>query len=158
MEKAFKWVNFFDKEMMLRLDVPEGWQVGTTQDFLRLYLAPEEAGFQANLGMNVNPSNEAKPEAMDRLLAETDQEQQSQDKSYRQTGYEKVVIDGNPARLRYYERRLAEPGREVSQVQALILKGALALVIDAACLKELEAEYLPVFERMIKSIRFVEEG
>ena len=151
-----KLVSYFDQEMMISLQIPEGWQIGHTDQFLRIYLAPAEDNYQVNLGMNVNQSNNAPAEAMDQLLQQTDQQRQQQDPTYKQTSYEKLEIDGNQARLRHYSWSDAGSGLNFSQVQALILKGPLLLVIDGSSLKQHEKSYIPLLDSVIKSIRFVQ--
>jgi hypothetical protein len=150
-------ISFVDKEMMLSLEVPEDWKIGSSAEFLRLFLAPPQNDYQANLGMSVSQSNGAPPEAMDELLKQTDEQNKAEDPTYKQTKYEKLKIDGNQARLRRYDSTLDEPKLQLSQIQVLILKGPLLLAIDGSSLKKLEKDYLPIFEKMVKSIRFIQK-
>jgi hypothetical protein len=143
-------------ELGISLSAPEGWQAGGTSDFQLFMAAPPDHDFRANIGFNVVQSTNATPQMLDAEIANLDQQQAQQYKNYRQAAVVTNDIDGRPARLQFYEWLHEQSNTQLSQIRGLILRDPNTLyVISASSLKQLEANYIPLMQKVINSIKFI---
>ncbi len=148
--------SYFDPDLMVSLELPDDWETGATDDFPLVLLAPADHGFRANVGFSQRALD---PPTKDGFVAAIEQLKSEQERDF--AGYELVgerrhVQDNCPAYLVRCRWDLDEGSTRVAQIAALYAAGPERIVeVHATALAELESEYLPVFQQVLDSLRFV---
>jgi len=148
--------SHFDPDLMVSIELPDDWDIGSTDEFPLLLLAPIDQGFRANVGFSQRaldpPTEEGFLAAIDQLKTE-----QARDfDGYELVGERRHVQDGWPAYLVRCRWDLEEGPTRVAQVAALYAVGPTRIVeVHSTALVALETSYLPVFQQILDSMRFV---
>ncbi len=148
--------SYFDADLMLSIDLPVDWEVGTTDGFPLVVLAPEQHGFRANAGFS---ERRIEPPGKDGFLAAIEQlkaEQATDFAGYELVGERRSVQDGCPAYMLRCRWDLEEPPVRVAQVAALFAVSTGRLVeVHCTALAELEPQYVAGFRALLDSLRFI---
>lgn len=151
-----KMVSYFDKNYSISLEIPENWTASSTEDFPLVFFALRENGYRSNLGFSKEILQPPNLEALEALINQTKKSQQQEYDDYRMIDEANFLQDGYAAYLQHYQWQPSDNNSHFSQVFGLILTGPESLFeIDGATLVEMEEKYFPIFDHIIKSIRFI---
>ena len=151
-----KMVSYFDKGLSISLEIPAEWQVHHDEDFPLSLLAKPVKGYQANMTFSHMGIESPRIEVLQEAIAETKQEQTADYPSFRQLKEEQVWQDDCPAYVQLYEWQAPEVEEKFEQMLAMILTPEHGLfAIYGTTLQSLRADYLPIFEHVIGSMRFI---
>ncbi len=150
-------VSYFDKTYSLSLLVPEGWSVGSHEQFPLHFAAPVEHGYRTNLGFALAEGiGSLTPESFQQIIANTHADQQADYHAFHQMSEQKIMLDGLPAYVQVYEWQDEASGTPFAQVLALVATGPDTLLeIHGATLRPMAATTIPILLAMIESIRFI---
>lgn len=136
------------------LQVPTQWKQTSNPQFQALFLAPEERGFSANLGVTVDLTAE---EATVEMIAEAARKYQYQDyPQYFIISEQSLTVDGKPAFKRVYTWHSAEHDLDITQVQLFVKDGVTLYILTATSLKKDYDRYKNIFREMMDSFQLTE--
>jgi hypothetical protein len=149
-------VSYYDKTFSISLVVPADWTTTQTDDFPFVLLSPPENGYRSNLGFSETHIEPLSAERLDQEIAKLKAQQSTDHENFRQIEERKFWLDAHPAWWQRYEWQPSDKPYHFSQVLALLVINEHTIYeINGATLKELEATYVPIFERMVESIRLI---
>jgi hypothetical protein len=150
------WVSYYDQTFSISLLAPADWTAARTDDFPFVLLSPPENGYRSNLGFSETHIEPLSAERLDQEIAKLKAQQASDYENFRSLEERKFWLDGHPAWQQRYEWQPRDKPYHFSQVLALLVVNENTLYeINGATLKELETTYMPIFERIIESIRLI---
>lgn len=148
--------SHFDPELGISLEAPAGWERGRTGDFPLLMLAPRESDYRSNLGFS--RADEPAPDAqlMEQTIAASRAQQREEYPSFVELGEQRFEIDGCRAFVQTYRWQPPSAPQPFVQVFGVVLTPAHGLVeLNGATLQSLAERTLPIFDRILASIRFI---
>ncbi len=159
MNQSTDWVSYFNEKLSISLILPKDWQIGSNEDFELILLAPAEDNYRPNVGFSKHGfKNPTRPQ-FEAAIKKTKENQRKDHPDYKLLAEEPCWIDSSPAYHQNYEWKSKELGRSFVQTLTLILTQEDGLYeINGTTLKGKEGDYLPIFEKIIESIRFIEIG
>lgn len=148
--------TFYDEIFHLMLDLPTGWQVGITDEFPLLLIAPVVNGSpEATLGISrsvLEPPDEA---AYDAIIEDTKADQPRVYQDYEHIYDKHWLQDSYPAYLQRFEWNNPEDEQAMVQILAMIWAGGDVLYDIHATTPKTHAERLvPIIEHIITSLEF----
>lgn len=156
MNQSTDWVSYFHKELSVSLVLPEEWQIGSNDNFELILLAPPEDGYHSNLGMSKYNFKNPSRSQFEAAIQKTKDNQKAEYPEYKLLSEENCWIDGFPAYHQSYEWVSEEYARTFVQTLTLILRGENGLYeLYGTTLKGKENDFLPIFEKIIESFRFI---
>lgn len=159
MNKARTWTSFFEKEISISVRLPIDWNIGKSEDFQLLLLAPEVNGYSVNVAIN---QHEFKGELSDfeKAIASSNARMETEYPEYEKKQELQCWIDGCPAYHQVYSWKSDEEGDDTIYVQTLTLIYDMASTItevNGTTLKTLPAENLTLLEDIVGSIRLIDK-
>lgn len=146
---------YFDQELRLSLQMPATWDAAETIEFPLVLLAPPEKGFRANVGFGISALHPTTPDHLQQVIARTRHDRARDYEQFEFIREMRFMLAGFPGHLEHYRWTLETNGVGLEQIFALILTGPEGLYnIHGTTLQEHAAQYLPIFEHIIFSIRF----
>ena len=156
MNGKLNFVSAYNEILHISFLYPDNWRISKTKNFTIVLIDKQKMGFMANLGFS--QSEFAKPTA-EGLQLEIDYIKKYQQQTYpdfQQKSEEKLFIDNNPAYLQIFNWHYEEEKSNLSNFFGMILqKDNTLLEINGSCLRELSDIYLPLFDKIVRSIRFI---
>jgi hypothetical protein len=148
--------SYFDPELRLSIELPADWDIGSTDEFPLVVLAPLERGFRANAGFSDRALDPPTKEGFIAAIEQLKSEQADDFERYEVVGERRSVQDGCPAYMVRCRWDLEQGPTRVVQIAALYAVGSVRLVeVHCTALAELESVYLPMFQRLLDSLRFI---
>ncbi len=148
--------SHFDRDLGISLERPSDWQVGRTDDFTVVLLAPPITGYRSNLGFSRADPPALTPAVLEATLATARAQQHDEYPGFVELGEVRFVQDGCPAVLQIYRWQPPDVPEPFTQVFGLVLTTDHGLLeINGATLMSLEGQALPAFEAIVRSIRFI---
>lgn len=142
----------------ISLLVPPPWQRARTDQVPLVFIAPVEAGFRSNLGFMRAPPDPAAPppaEALAAAIARAHAERSAEYPGFMEIAARHLVVDGRAAFLQRYRWHPPEVPQPFAQLFGLVVTDDHGLLeINGATLDSLAARFLPLFEEIVRSIRF----
>ena len=149
-------VSHFDRGLGISLERPSDWEVGRTDAFPLLLLAPAESGYRSNLGFSRGEAPSASPAVLDATLALAREQQRADYPGFDELAVLRFEQDGFPALLQLYRWQPPGAAEPFTQLFALVLTRDHGLLeLNGATLHSLEARALPALEAIVRSIRFI---
>lgn len=149
--------SYFDPELRVSIELPAGWDVASSDDFPLLLLAPLDHGFRANVGFYERSLEPATVAGFVATIEQMKAEHERDFDAYEMVGERRAVQDGRPAHLVRCRWDHDDPAVRLSQVSALYAEREDRLVVVyCTALAEREGEYLPQFQRILDSLRFID--
>ncbi len=146
---------YFDQELGLSLQMPVDWEAAETNEFPLVLLAPPEDGFRANVGFGISALHPTTPEHLQQVITRTRQDRQRDYENFEFINEARFMQTGYPGHIERYSWTLETNGAALEQVFALILTTPDTMYnIHGTTLRQYTAQYLPIFEHIIFSIRF----
>ncbi len=153
--------TFYDELFHLTLDLPQGWQVGITDEFPLLLVAPTQPNGTpvANLGIARSVLEPPSSDGFDQLIADTKADQPNVYDNYHHVYDKNWLQDGYPAYLQRFRWHSSDDdnthGLHFAQILAMVWAGADVLYdIHATTHTERADEYIPIIEHIIQSLVF----
>jgi hypothetical protein len=140
--------------LKLSLTLPLGWKIGKNEYYHLLTVAPPEPGttYPASIGLNRSVKQHATVSLMDNLMQHSHADMLRKTEGYRQLRVEKLKVDGQPARLRVYERKFSAENLHITEMQFLWLPSPDVMFTgNANCLQTAAEHYLRIFEAVFRS-------
>ncbi len=148
--------NYFDAHLRVSLELPADWDIGSTDEFPLVVLAPEASGFRANAGFSDRALRPSTQEGFVAAIEQLKSEQAADFGHYQLVSERRVVQDGCPGYLLRCRWDLEQGPTRVAQVAALYAVGTERLVeVHCTALAELESMYFTMFRRLLHSLRFI---
>lgn len=144
-------------ELKITVEVPDGWQTTSNEDFQLLVLAPSEADYRANIGFDLTKLESNKLAEITQMLEQSRQEQEANYAEFEQTGLKEINLNGHRGYLRYYNWFYEESNLHFSQIQAFVFVAPnvpIVLGASGSCLQQYAQKYLPILEDIIVSVKF----
>jgi hypothetical protein len=146
---------YFDQALRLSLQMPIAWDAAETSEFPLVLLAPPEDGFRANVGFGVSSLHPTTPEHLQQVINRTRHDRAQDYEQFKFINEARFTQTGYPGHIERYRWTLETNGAVLEQVFALILTSPDGLYnIHGTTLHIHAAQYLPIFEHIIFSIRF----
>lgn len=149
---------YFNQPLGLMMEVPSEWQ-GQMVDVNHLRISapelPDHGGYRPGMSIRRGHPGPEFNEGLDKVISASGQEMAASYPEFSLVKEEHLRMGENsPAFVRYYQWRDARTGLHFSQIQAIVLwaKDVLFL-INAATLKEVESQSLPIFDAILRSLR-----
>jgi hypothetical protein len=150
------FMSLRDEALQLSLEAPVGWSRSSSEVFPLQLLAPSDDGFRASCNFSHEHFDPPTPEGLATFVTRTKQAQRSDYEGFEEIEVAEVVIDNRPGTVQQYGWTPAAVGRPLTQVLALfVVEEGLLLEVDAATLADHAPRLLPVFGRILRSIRFL---
>jgi hypothetical protein len=150
------YMSLHDETLGVSLEAPVGWARATSDVFPLQLLAPAEDGFRANGNFSHEQFEPPTPEGLATFVTRTKQAQLTDYEGFEELGVEEIVVDNRPGSLQHYAWTPVAMGRTLQQLLVvLVVEPGLLLEIDAATLADRADVYLPIFRRLVTSIRFL---
>jgi hypothetical protein len=152
-------VSHFDRGLGISLERPSDWEVGRTDAFALVLLAPAESGYRSNLGFSRGLPPSTNPDVLDATLAIARDQQRTDYPGFDELAVLRFDQDGFPALLQLYRWQPPGAAEPFTQLFALVLTRDHGLLeLNGATLRSLEPHALPVLESIVRSIRFIPPG
>jgi hypothetical protein len=152
-------VSHFDRGLGISLEHPDDWEVGHTDAFALVVVAPPEAGYRSNLGFSRGEPPSTSPDVLDATLEIARDQQRTGYPGFEELAVLRFEQDGFPALLQLYRWQPASAVEPFTQLFALVLTRDHGLLeINGSTLRSLEASALPALEAIVRSIRFIPHG
>lgn len=146
---------FYDELLQVQLDLPLGWQVGLTDEFPLLLIAPPITDSPAQLGVAqsvLHPPTDARFES---LIAATKADQPRVFADYQHIYEMRLLIDRKPAYLQRFDWHPDGMSVAYANITSIVWAGgSLLFDIHATAQHPDHAQYMPIFEHIIKSLVF----
>lgn len=151
-----KFKSYYDEDLGISLEMPVKWGIIEHDVIPLVVMAPMEKKFQANMTFIIKELELATPEAMQIVVESARNDRIESYDNFELVHEERLIIDNSPAHIETYHWTMDNTGIPLTQLFALIFIGNDVLYsIHATCLRKLEETYLPRFEHVVKSLRFV---
>jgi hypothetical protein len=148
--------SYFDPDLMISIELPDDWQVASTDELPLVLLAPEHEGFRANIGFSERTNDPPTKEHFLALIEQLKLEQERDFDAYELVGERRAEQDGRPAFLVRSRWDLEQGPTRVAQVAALYAVTETRVIeVHCTALASLEGAYVPVFQRVLGSLRFL---
>ena len=135
--------------------MPPGWQRVQTDAFPIAFIAPEELGFRATLGLSNAEFEPPTPAGLASALAATRHDQAADYAGFELLDEREDEIDGRYAYIEHYRWSASAPPASITQLLALVLVAPGKMIkADGAALSQLAQKYVPVLDGIVQSIRF----
>lgn len=151
-----KMVSYYDKALGISLEMPSTWETGRSEDFPLVILGPETQDYRSNLSFDRTPLAVPDPERLAEIIAATHEDQKRDYPDFVQANEERLFIDQRPAYWQEYTWTAPETNRRYTQVFGLIVTDPDHVIdFHGATLPDLQDEYIPLFRRIVDSIRII---
>lgn len=148
--------SYYDDDIGVSLQMPTNWEAGATDQFPLILMAPPENGFRANLSFSIKDLNPPTPEHLQQTIDAARASRQDSYDGFELVSEQRVMIDNFPGHIERYHWTMDHTGQAMTQLFALILTGPDALYgMHGTCLRDAEDTYVPAFESIIQSMRFI---
>lgn len=150
------FVSLRDEPLSISLEAPAGWSRGSSDVFPVQLRAPEEAGYRSNCNFSHERFAPPTPAGFEAFVRRSKQAQVDGYEEFAELDHEELVVDNRPGVWQHY--RWSPPGLGQALDQLLVLlvvEPGLLLQADAATPAEQSEHYLPVFRRIVTSVRFL---
>lgn len=148
--------SYFDPDLRLSIELPATWDIGSTDEFPLVLLAPDEGGFRANVGFSDRAIDPPGKHGFTAAIEQLKTEQADDFDSYELAGERRLVHDGRPGFMLRCRWDLEHGPTRVAQIAALYAVSDERLVeVHCTALAELESSYLPAFHALLDSLRFI---
>ena len=150
------YVSLTDEALGLSLEAPAGWYRGSSEIFPLQLRAPEDGGYRASCNFSHERFEPPTPEGLEDFARRSKQAQVDGYEGFAELGAEELVVDNRPGLLQRYRWSPEALGRTLEQLLVLVVaEPGLLLQADAASLAERSEHYMPVFRRIVSSVRFL---
>jgi hypothetical protein len=153
---AVTYVSLTDEVLGLSLEAPAGWYRGSSEIFPLVLRAPEDGGYRASCNFSLERFDPPTPEGLETFARRSKRAQLEDYEGFTELGAEELVVDNRPGLLQRYRWSPEALGRTMEQLLVLVVvQPGLLLQADAASLAERSEYYMPVFGRIVSSVRFL---
>ena len=148
-------MDHHDEGLEVALEVPEGWEVTSSEEFPLLLLAPVEQEFRANVGVNRSPLDPPTVEHLADVVEEVRAKRAAEGRTVVLEGERPLVQDGAAGWLLRSRWLPDEPPVEVVQIAGMFLTDAGQLYqVHCTTLAATAEVHLPAFKAVLDSLRF----
>ena len=151
-----KMHSYWNKGLMISLEAPEGWDVISSDESPLGLFAPEESDYRAHLSFKIEKSDPQTPEMFEQFVREVYHSGNLKLGQFSLVEDYNFELDERPAYAARYEWVAEQVGAHFSQLDVWVLAAEDAIYrVSGYSLKGLEEKYMPIFEHVIGSIRFI---
>jgi len=153
-------VSYFHEGLGLSLQVPESWHGQLMEGAHFRILGPEQANFASyrpTMDIRAGVPDGQGDEWLKGMFAQAGEKMAASYPEFHLDREERFLLSSQePVYVRHYRWRDQNSGLQFVQLQALMLQDAETLfLINAATLRPLEAEHMPIFETILHSFRLI---
>jgi hypothetical protein len=148
--------SYYDPDIAISLEMPLDWDAAASDQFPLLLLAPPQDNFRANMSFSVQELDQPTPEHFKAVIRQTHADRRRTFTDFQLVSEKRILQDNFPGHIEHYHWTMDDTHIPMTQLFALILIGPDALYgIHATCLRDTEQTYLPIFNAIIHSLRFI---
>ena len=148
--------SYFDQSLKISLEAPEGWDIIRSDEHPLGLFAPEEDNYRAHLNFKVDKLVPPTVEKFDELVHDAYYTDQLGLNQYKLIESYKLEIDERPAFAARFDWLLEQVDIPLSQIDVMALATADSFyLMHGISLRQLGEKYIPIFEHVIGSIRFI---
>ncbi|OJV91607.1 MAG: hypothetical protein BGO39_20740 [Chloroflexi bacterium 54-19] len=147
--------RLWDASHLVSMLVPEEWAVGRTEKFETIYIGPQTAGMQPNVGIAHTQLLRGNRLTIQLLGKQVLNFLQSTYNAFELLEEREVELDGTrPGLLRVFGWTDKETQSRVTQLMLLVADGNTLFDFTATIAKDAAKELLPVIKGMLMSVKF----
>jgi hypothetical protein len=153
-----EWASVTNADLLLSIEVPVGWDIDVVDDVrFRVYAErPDADGYRASVGFVLGEPEEPGPEWFARFCAAVPGELARSVDGFELVSTERFGLSSGADVFEVRARQQAAGTAATSQVLAYIWANSYRMyVVDAATLRQHEDRDLPVFDRILHSVRLL---
>jgi hypothetical protein len=152
------WASVTNADLLLSVEVPVGWDIDVVDDVrFRVYAErPDADGYRASVGFVLGEPEEPGPEWFARFCAAVPNELARSVEGFQLLSSERFGLSSGADVFEVRARQHAAGAPATSQLLAYIWANSYRMyVVDAATLGQHEGRDMPVFDRILRSVRIL---
>jgi hypothetical protein len=153
-----EWASVTNADLLLSVEVPVGWDIDVVDDVrFRAYAErPDADGYRASVGFVLGEPEEPGREWFERFCAAVPDELARSIDGFELLSAERFGLSSGADVFEVRARQQAVGAAGTSQVLAYVWANSYRMyVVDAATLRQHEDRDLPVFDRILRSVRLL---
>ena len=148
--------SHFHRALGISLTAPSAWTATTTDAFPLLLLAPLRDTIRSNVGFSRSAVPPTAPDAVDRILAATREEQNAEYMGFVERSLESIQVDGYPTVLQTYRWQPFDAPEPLHQWFGLIHTASHGIIeINAFTVASHAGQVAPEVRAIVESTRFI---